>query len=89
VRRVPRIPVEMDAVLISEGTNFKETITNIGLQGAYVTLSSHNEVGPLVNLRFHPPSPHQPLEILAHTMRTTAEGTGLEFLDLDFEDRHR
>ncbi|MBU4356365.1 MAG: PilZ domain-containing protein, partial [Proteobacteria bacterium] len=83
MRRVPRIPVEMDAVLISEGANLKGTITNIGLQGAFVTLSSQTEVGPLINLRFSLASTPQPLEFLARTIRITADGAGVEFLDLD------
>jgi hypothetical protein len=33
MRRVPRIPVEMDAELISHGANLHGTIINIGLQG--------------------------------------------------------
>ena len=83
MRRVPRIPVEMDAMLISEGTNPQGTIINIGLQGAFVTLSSQTEVDPIVNLSFCLPSTLQPLEFLARTIRRTAEGAGLEFLDLD------
>ena len=83
MRRVPRIPVKLDAVLISEGVTLKETITNIGPQGAFVTVPSRTEVGHLVNLRFHPPSTPQPLELLAQTIRQTPDGVGLEFLDLD------
>lgn len=89
MRRVPRIPVKLDAVLISEGANLKETISNIGLQGAFVTLPSRAELGPLINLRFRPPSIPQPLEFLARTTRRTADGAGLEFLDLDAEDRRQ
>jgi DNA-binding NtrC family response regulator len=87
MRRVPRIPVEIDAELESEGGNLQETITNIGLQGAFVTLPSHIELGPLVNLRFRPPAAQQPLEVLARIARRTAEGVGLEFLDLDLQER--
>ena len=61
MRRVPRIPVKLDAVLISEGVTLKETITNIGPQGAFVTVPSHAGVGYLVDLRFRPPSSPQPL----------------------------
>ena len=89
MRRVPRIPVKLDAVLISEGVTLKETITNIGLQGAFVTVPSRTEVGYLVNLRFRPPSTPQPMELLAQITRQTPDGVGLEFLDLDTEDRRQ
>jgi DNA-binding NtrC family response regulator len=89
MRRFPRIPVKLDAVLISEGVTLKETITNIGPQGAFVTVPSHTEVGYLVNLRFRPPSTPQPLELLAQITRQTPDGVGLEFLDLDAENRRQ
>jgi two-component system NtrC family response regulator len=86
MRRVPRIPVEMDAVLISEGANLQGTITNIGLQGAFITLSSQTNVDFLFNLRFCLPSTRTPLEFLVRTIRRTADGAGLEFLDLDHQE---
>lgn len=62
MRRVPRIPVEMDAVLISEGANLQGTITDIGLQGAFVTLCAQTNVDYLFNLRFCLPTTQKPLE---------------------------
>jgi two-component system, NtrC family, response regulator len=89
MRRVPRIPVEMDAELISEGANLRGTITNIGPQGAFVTLSSQTSVDFLFNLRFCLPTTRKPLEFLARTIHRTVDGAGLEFLDLGPQERRK
>ncbi len=86
MRRVPRLPVQLEATLESEGGKIKQTITDLGLKGAFVTLPPKAEIGPLVTMRFRPPQDHQDLEVLARMVRRTEEGAGFEFLDLDQEE---
>jgi two-component system NtrC family response regulator len=89
MRRDPRIPVKLDAILENEGGIIKQTITDLGLKGAFVTLPSKAEISPLVTLRFRPPHTPQELEILARMVRRAREGAGFEFVNLDRQARYQ
>ena len=89
MRRDPRIPVQLEALLESEGGNIKETITDLGLKGAFVTLPPKAEISRLVTLRFRPPQTPQELEVLARMVRRARQGAGFEFLNLDRQARYQ
>jgi DNA-binding NtrC family response regulator len=89
MRRVPRLPVNLQVKLLS-GTKIKQGIINdLGLKGAFVAIPPSEGVSPLVTLNFIPPQAHQDLEVLARVVRTTKDGFGAEFLDLGPQDLHQ
>ncbi len=86
MRRVPRLPVNLNVKLLS-GTKVKQGVINdLGLKGAFVVLPPSEEVSPLVTMNFTPPEGHEPMEVLARVVRTTDSGFGAEFLDLDTQN---
>ena len=89
MRRDPRIPVQLEAILENEGGNITQTITDLGLKGAFATLPLKAEISRLVTLRFRPPQTSQELEVLAKMVRRTREGGGFEFLNLDPQARYQ
>jgi DNA-binding NtrC family response regulator len=83
MRRVPRFPVNLD-VNLQNGVHTKRgIISNLGLNGAFVTVPAVGDLHPLVTMRFAPPQVNQSLEVLARVVRSTPSGFGAEFLDLD------
>ena len=89
MRRDPRIPVQLETILENEGGNLKQTITDLGLRGAFVTLPSKAEISRLVTLRFFPPQTSPELKVLARMVRRARQGAGFEFLNLDRQARYQ
>jgi hypothetical protein len=84
VRRVPRLPVALLVKLKSGGKIKEGTIKDLGLKGAFVSLTPSVELeDPLVAMEFVPPARQEPMEVLARIVRKTEEGFGAEFLPLD------
>jgi DNA-binding NtrC family response regulator len=83
MRRVPRFPVNLDVNLLSGSDTKQGVITSLGLKGAFVTMPAPVQVNPLVTMRFAPPKVPQSMEVLARVVRSTTNGFGAEFLDLD------
>jgi DNA-binding NtrC family response regulator len=86
-RRYPRVSVNLSTEVESLGTVRKAQIANLAMNGALVHLAYTSDLDPLVNLQFSLPDLDYPIKTLAKVMRSTDEGIGLEFLDLDQKSR--
>lgn len=87
MRGYPRVGVNLPVEVESLGTIRQAKIANLAVNGAFVQLTPISDLAPLVNLQFSPPGLDQPIKTLARVARSTKEGIGLEFLDLDYKSR--
>ena len=87
MRRHPRVKMALPVEVDNSGAVRQGKITNLAVNGAFVRLSSTSDLAPLVNLKFSPPDLDQPIKTLARVVRSTPEGIGLEFLDLNYKTR--
>ena len=87
MRKSPRVPVDVPVTLDTYGQTSSGRTTNLGLQGAFISLDYPPPVNAVVNLRFNMPLLSRGLEILARVARCEANGIGAEFLDLDVHSR--
>jgi DNA-binding NtrC family response regulator len=88
VRETPRFSVKIPVSLESDG-NYRATINNLALNGAFVSLPVTNKVNkPLVTLKFSLPDSSRSHEVMGLVVRTTDNGMGVKFLDLDSDQRY-
>jgi len=89
MRQSPRFSVTVPAAVDIGGDSFKGFITNLGLNGAFVALPVTPAAPQVVSLNFSPPKVDHRLEVLARVVRTSTNGMGTEFLDLEPHDLTR
>jgi transcriptional regulator with PAS, ATPase and Fis domain len=89
MREAPRFSFNVPVQLENKGVNAHGTISNLSLNGAFVALPFATDLeSPLLTLKFSPPHCLRPLEALALVVRSTAEGIGVKFIDLDPDQRY-
>lgn len=86
MRKSPRVTVDVPVTLDAYGQTSSGRVTNLGLQGVFISLDSPPPANAVVNLRFDPPA-FRDLELLARVVRSNPYGIGAEFLDLDVHSR--
>ena len=87
MRKSPRVPVDVPVSLDVYGQISSGRVTNLGLQGAFISLDSPLPVNAVVNLNFDLDPPFRYLDFLARVVRIEPYGIGAEFLDLDIHSR--
>jgi DNA-binding NtrC family response regulator len=88
MRETPRFSVQIP-VSLENAASARGTISNLGLNGAFVSLPPNSKIDkPLVTLRFPLPNSPQSLEVMGLVVRTTDKGLGVKFLDLDADQRY-
>ena len=87
MRKSPRVSVDVPVSLDTYGQTSSGRTTNLGLQGAFISLDYPPPVNAVVNLRFNVPFLSRGVEILARVARCEPHGIGAEFLDLDVHSR--
>jgi DNA-binding NtrC family response regulator len=88
MRVTPRFSVRIPVYLESAG-NYRATIGNLALNGAFVSLPVTNRFNkPLIALKFSLPNTFRSMEVMGLVVRTTDKGVGVKFLDLDPDQRY-
>jgi transcriptional regulator with PAS, ATPase and Fis domain len=88
MREAPRFSSNVPVQLQNKSVDAHGTINNLSLNGAFVALPVATDLqSPLLTLKFSPPHCLRPLEVLALVTRSTADGIGVRFIDLDPDQR--
>ncbi len=83
MRSSPRVTVNLPFTLYGSGLTCKGTISNLGLNGAFLKLPVIPILASLANLKFHPAPQAPAVEVLVRVARPSSEGIAVDFLDLD------
>ncbi|MDY6987330.1 MAG: PilZ domain-containing protein [Thermodesulfobacteriota bacterium] len=86
-RKTTRTPCALPVRYVVEDKIFKDVVTDISADGAFVQTCAYLAVGQHVTLIFSPDNQEEPVNVTGTVVRTTKEGVGLQFKTVgdDFE----
>jgi len=86
-RKIARKPCALPVRYVVEDKIFKDVVTDISTDGAFVESCAYLAVGQHITLIFSPDDQEEPVNATGRVVRTTKEGVGVQFKSVseDFE----
>ncbi|MDY6837915.1 MAG: PilZ domain-containing protein [Thermodesulfobacteriota bacterium] len=78
-RKSPRKPCDLAVRYVVEDKVFKDVVTDISCDGAFLETCAYLAVGQHLTLIFSPDDQEEPITVTGMVVRTTTGGVGLQF----------